>query len=267
MPFFKHDGVHFQYEVKGEGMPIFFLHGLGGSIDQSFDILGSLEGYQIHAMAFRGHDQTAFDGRVERLNFESFASDLEAFIDYLKIDKFVLGGISMGAGISLNFTLRHPEKVEKLILHRPAWLNKPLPEYLKMVYEMACLIEKEGIENARKLIVKTPLFQKMKYIAPEAVEVLWEQWQHPLAGDFYPLIKHVPASVPFQDFEDLKRITCPTLVLGTDKDPIHPTQFAEVLAREIPNATYEKTAPRYVLPDEHTREVRAKIQTFLGQSH
>lgn len=265
MPFFQHDNVHFQYRIIGSGKPLFFLHGLGGSIDQAEFVLSGLEGFQVQTMAFRGHSETLFDGRTECLNFDTFARDFEAFLDFLNVEKLTLGGISMGAGISLNFAVRYPQRVEKLILHRPAWLNEPLPEYLRMIHEMACLIEKNGIEQARTAIVKTPLFQKMKAEAPEAVAMLWEQWQHPLAGDFWPLIKYVPASMPFENFEDLKKITCPSLVIGTGFDPIHPIHFAERLAKEIPNAEFVETAPRYVEPERHQREVREAIQGFLDE--
>ncbi|MCR9287887.1 MAG: alpha/beta hydrolase [Bacteroidetes bacterium] len=267
MPFFQHDHLHFHYQIEGSGKPIFFLHGLGGSIDQAFDVLKGLKNHQIHTLAFRGHSQTVFDGRTECLNFDTFASDFEAFLNYLDIKELVLGGISMGAGVSLNFAIRYPERVKKLILHRPAWLNKPLPEYLKMIHQMACFIEEKGVVQARKNIVKTPLFQKMKNVAPEAVDMLWQQWQNPLAGEFYPLIKHIPASIPFESFEDLKKIKCPTLVIGTGRDPIHPIHFAQKLAKEIPYAVFESTSPRYVEPEKHQREVVEKIQLFLDKEH
>ena len=35
----------------------------------------------------------------------------------------------MGAGIALNFTLRHPERVLGLVLSRPAWLDAPNPAF------------------------------------------------------------------------------------------------------------------------------------------
>ncbi len=263
MPFFSNDNTDFYYESQGKGTPLFFLHGLGGDIAQPFETLAGLEGFQIYSMESRGHGNTQFDKDVSKLNFDTLANDFLAFANHLNIETFILGGISMGAGISLNFSLKHPQRVSKLILHRPAWLNQPLPAYLKMVHEMACQIELKGVDAAIDFIYQSEDFNNMQKNAPEAAESLKGLWENPKLETFSPLLKHIPASTPFQHFEDLKNIQCPTLVIGTSEDPIHPLEFAKTLTENIPGAIFKETAPRYIVPEKHQKEVVEAVQKFL----
>jgi pimeloyl-ACP methyl ester carboxylesterase len=56
-------------------------------------------------------------------------------MDYLRLPQAIVGGISMGAAVALNFTLRFPERVLGLILSRPAWLDGPLPSNVRIYAE------------------------------------------------------------------------------------------------------------------------------------
>ncbi len=40
----------------------------------------------------------------------------------------MVGGISLGAAVAVNVALRHPGRVLGLVLVRPAWIDRPLPE-------------------------------------------------------------------------------------------------------------------------------------------
>jgi pimeloyl-ACP methyl ester carboxylesterase len=51
------------------------------------------------------------------LSFEAWVRDLEAVVDAAGIERFPLLGISQGASIAIAYAVRHPERVERLILH------------------------------------------------------------------------------------------------------------------------------------------------------
>ncbi len=65
---------------------------------------------------------------AEAATFDVFADDLIALADQLGLDRFVVGGISLGAGTALNLAIRYPERVSALVLCRPAWLDRPQAE-------------------------------------------------------------------------------------------------------------------------------------------
>ncbi|EHS51779.1 alpha/beta hydrolase fold containing protein [Rhizobium sp. PDO1-076] len=56
------------------------------------------------------------DWDVEDLSFEAFVEDLEAVVDRLGLDRFPLLGISQGCAVSIEYAVRHPERVTGLVL-------------------------------------------------------------------------------------------------------------------------------------------------------
>jgi pimeloyl-ACP methyl ester carboxylesterase/DNA-binding CsgD family transcriptional regulator len=54
---------------------------------------------------------------VGELSFEAWVSDLEAVVQATKVERFALLGISQGASVAIEYAVRHPEKVTKIILY------------------------------------------------------------------------------------------------------------------------------------------------------
>lgn len=53
---------------------------------------------------------------IKQAGLDSLVSFLEAFVDHMKLDKFILMGNSLGGHIALIYTLEHQKKVDKLVL-------------------------------------------------------------------------------------------------------------------------------------------------------
>jgi pimeloyl-ACP methyl ester carboxylesterase/DNA-binding winged helix-turn-helix (wHTH) protein len=51
------------------------------------------------------------------LSFESWVRDLEAVVDAERLERFSLLGISQGCAVAIAYTVRHPERVDKLVLY------------------------------------------------------------------------------------------------------------------------------------------------------
>lgn len=56
------------------------------------------------------------DWKVNEISFESFVSDLEAVVEAAGLKRFALVGISQGASVSIEYAVRHPQRVSHLIL-------------------------------------------------------------------------------------------------------------------------------------------------------
>jgi pimeloyl-ACP methyl ester carboxylesterase/DNA-binding winged helix-turn-helix (wHTH) protein len=57
------------------------------------------------------------DWQVEDLGFPALVADLEAVVAAAGLDRFSLLGISQGGAVAIEYAVRHPEKVERLILY------------------------------------------------------------------------------------------------------------------------------------------------------
>lgn len=124
MPFFQHDAVRFHYRQTGRGLPFVFQHGLGGTVNQPFGLFTPPAGFQLMAFDFRCHGKTEPLGDPQRIGISAFADDLLVWLDRLQISRAIIGGISLGAAVALNFTLRFPDRVVGLVQsHPPGWQN------------------------------------------------------------------------------------------------------------------------------------------------
>ena len=97
MPYLSRDNLEFYYRERGDGIPCFFQHGLGGETDKIFDLIQLPAGYKLLGLDCRGHGNTTPLGPAEKLCFDAFSDDLIALMDHLGIERAVVGGTSMGA--------------------------------------------------------------------------------------------------------------------------------------------------------------------------
>lgn len=119
MPFVKSGDIDLYYEMHGpkvgDAPVIVFAHGAGGN---------HLSWWQ-QVPHFRKHYTcVVFDHRTYGASIEAeggpggaaFVDDLETLLDHLGIERATLAAQSMGGWTCLGFALRHPERVERLLM-------------------------------------------------------------------------------------------------------------------------------------------------------
>ena len=151
MPFFEHDGLNFHYLDKGSGMPFLFQHGLGGDVNQISGLFRPPTGVRLITFDCRAHGETRPLGNQEKISIAAFTDDLLALMNYLQVDRAIIGGISMGAAVAQNCVLRHPERVMGLVLSRPAWVDRPRPENVAVFSEIAHFIRQHGAKRGQEM--------------------------------------------------------------------------------------------------------------------
>ena len=269
MPSFPHDGIQFHYRdshpgENGGGLtPFIFQHGLGADVQQTFDLFAPPPGFRLLAFDCRAHGETRPVGPEEKISVAQSAEDLGAFLDFLKMDSAIIGGISMGAAIALHFALTHPARVRGLVLSRPAWLDESRAAQMQPFTELAhCLREHGAVEGARRF-QESPAYQQVLKVSPDNAASLLAQFTQPRAEETAVKLARIPAHVPAHTRADWKRLTVPTLVLANRRDAVHPFEFGETLAREIPGAAFAEIAPKSVSLQQHTADVRRALEQFL----
>jgi pimeloyl-ACP methyl ester carboxylesterase len=263
MPFFTHDGLNFHYLDKGRGTPFVFQHGLGGDVSQPFGIFAPPPGFRLLAFDCRAHGETRPLGEPERIALACFANDLLTFMDHLGLAAAIVGGISMGAAVALNFTLRFPQRVSGLVLSRPAWLDSPMLRNATIYARIAQLIRRYGPERGQELFQQSKEYKEVLSDSPDSANSLIGQFQNPRAAETVIKLERIPNDSPSRDRREWNSIQVPTLVLASRQDPIHPFEFGEILAREIPGAEFKELTPKSVSRDRHAAEVQEFVGSFL----
>jgi len=103
-------------EWSTEGVPLVLLHGLGNEAHLWDDFVPAVAAhYRVLALDQRGHGDSDWDPEA-RYDAESMTDDLEAVLNALEIDRFVLVGFSMGGRVAMTFAGRHPERLAGLVI-------------------------------------------------------------------------------------------------------------------------------------------------------
>jgi pimeloyl-ACP methyl ester carboxylesterase len=108
--------VHYRDEGRKDGPALVLVHGSNASL-QAWEPWVALLGdtWRIVSLDLPGHGLT---GRVPDDDYSTgaYIATVAAIADRLGIDRFALGGNSMGGGVAWQFALAHPERVSALIL-------------------------------------------------------------------------------------------------------------------------------------------------------
>jgi pimeloyl-ACP methyl ester carboxylesterase len=102
------------FRQQGQGHPLIILHGLLGSSD-NWHSLGRLfaENFSVYLVDQRNHGQSPHS---DEINYKLMTEDLEGFMAENKITKAHLIGHSMGGKTVMNFAVKNPGMVDKLIV-------------------------------------------------------------------------------------------------------------------------------------------------------
>lgn len=102
------------FREYGNGQPIVILHGLFGSSDNWLTQAKYLsEDYKIYTVDLRNHGQSPHD---PEFNYKAMTEDLHEFFQDHQLSDVTLVGHSMGGKAAMNFSLAHPEMIERLVV-------------------------------------------------------------------------------------------------------------------------------------------------------
>ena len=177
------------------------------------------------------------DWSVNEFTLDAWVLDLEAVVDALGLEKFPLLGISQGAAIAIEYAVRHPEKVSRLILYggyiRGRLHRNLTPEQLEEMEVMNQLIKIGwGKEHPAFRQVFSTLF--LPEGTPEQFHAFNELQRISTSPEIAARI--VSGFQVIDVREQAKRITQPTLVLHAKGDLRIPFEEGRLMAATIPNA-------------------------------
>ena len=252
-------------EVVGEGIPLVWSHALLGSMAQDLD--GGVLAWRdlvdiarIIRFDARGHGQSECQGTPDDYAWANQARSLWEVVGQFTGERVVLGGASMGSGVSLHAACMRPERVKGLVLVIPprAWEWR---EGKAGGYRITANI----VKYSRGLPFK--LLGKMSFPTGSSFR---KNARGVIARD---LATANPAGVvgamrgaALSDFparEALAALDVPTLILAWPDDATHPLAVAEDLHRVLPDSRLE-IAAREEDPYAWPELVREFLESLQG---
>lgn len=238
MPVIDHDDLEIHYVVHGppdlggHGPPVVLVHGLFFSTHMFDRLAARLADRTIVAIDVRGHGRSGRPKLGHRYGWGRLATDVIAVLDELRIDRAVIGGLSLGAGVALAVARQQPERIAGLILEMPVLrVSEP---FARVVFGLL----------ATGLRISSPVLGPVGYAVralprptrpPEVAMLADLLTLRPLSAA--ALIEGLQASkLPDHDPEFLAGLDVPALVIGHHWDLIHRFEDAELLAARLPDA-------------------------------
>jgi len=218
------------YETYGEGEPLLLLHGNSGSIRDFYQQIPELSKYfKVIAIDTRAQGKS-IDRTEKDFTYKIFADDIKALTDDLGLKKVNIAGWSDGGNTGLEFALKYPESLNKLITiganAAADGVDEELTDNFKLSLKAMQYENKPEKFNERRLL---------KLMLKE------------------PNISN----------KDLNKIQADVLVIAGEKDVIKP-EHSELLSKQIPNAKLKiyKDAT-HMIPFENADQLNKDIVEFL----
>ncbi len=102
----------YRYIDEGQGEILLLLHGLFGALSNWAGVINHFKSnYRVIIPLMPIHEMP-----IKEAGCEGLTEFIEGFVDFKGLDKFSVIGNSLGGHVALIYTLRHPEKIQRLIL-------------------------------------------------------------------------------------------------------------------------------------------------------
>jgi pimeloyl-ACP methyl ester carboxylesterase len=230
------DGMRFHYlDWTGPVPPVLLLHG-GGLTAHTWDLtcVGLRKRHRCLALDQRGHGDSEWSPEVD-YSREAHARDLQAFVDTLWLDRYVLVGQSMGAMNALVHAARNPGRVLALVMI-DAGPNVQMEgvdritEFTRSSGQLASIeeyVERAVAFNPRRdpMVLRRSILHNLR----QHPDGRWAwKWDPRRPRTTYALAKEWLADL----WSDVDRVACPTLVVrGAESDVFTGDQAAELARR------------------------------------
>jgi pimeloyl-ACP methyl ester carboxylesterase len=264
-------GYHVHYRDDGDpNLPLLvLLHGFGDSFTTWEGWVRALKTqFHIISVDFPGHGLTRAP-QGSRLSAEGLADFVDAFAAQLALPKFAVAGNSMGGGAAWQLAVRHPQRIDALILVDAAGFPNDAPPgkvplaFKLLQYPLGRAVLSK-IDN-RPLIeegLKTDVYDK-SLITPFIVD-RWADFQR--APGHRAILMSIDMSAPATAAAELvSTIKAPTLILWGESDPLIEPAAAQKFAAAIAGAkliTYPKVGhlPQIEIPQRSAADVAAFLK-------
>jgi len=117
VPIIERAGVGIYYEEHGAGPPLLLSHGYGATCRMwNGQIAAFTAKWHVIVWDMRGHGLSDDPADPAAYSTALTVGDMVAILDACRVERAVIGGLSLGGVMSLAFHLAHPERVRALIL-------------------------------------------------------------------------------------------------------------------------------------------------------
>jgi 3-oxoadipate enol-lactonase len=230
MPSATINGSTIHFESQGDGPPLVFVHGLGGTSNVWHAQRVTLSRYcRVVALDLPGSGRS--DKGRKSYSIEGWADDVAGLIDHLNLSGAVVVGHSMGTVIVQKFAAKYPQKTRAIVLAGAlVELGQPGKEAFT---KRAETVESQGMIGVTDQILPGALSPGTREGNPTLAGLVREMLLSNCPACY---AAHCRALIAGSARAEQPRIACPTLLVVGDQDPVTPLSLQQQIAAAIANS-------------------------------
>ena len=243
----------------GEAPPVVLLHGLSASAVHFAPILRELRSVcrRVVAVDMPGHG--ASERPTEPLTGHSLWSGVQAALDDLNIEPFVLFGSSMGGFVAVRYAGARPERLAGLVLCSPGGAPLRGVELSKFKARFSLRRHADGLGFVDAFLARRP-------ISPVRHALAWGVRQ--TMAD--PAIRSLLASVGHDDFlqaDELRTLAPPTYLMWGQREGLLPEVCFQFYAANLPKTAWIERPIEFGHTPylEHPTAFMVRLRAFLRE--
>jgi len=214
-------------EDAGDGTAVVMVHGLGGSSNSFQPLIGRLEGYRVLRPDLPGAGRSAVRPGLSALG--QLASAVRDGVRAAGVERAHFVGHSMGTLICQYLAAERPETVASLVLFGP--ILEPPTAARAALKERAAAARSGGMVGIADAVAAGSVADGHPAAAAFVRESLMRQ-------DPAGYVAHCVA-LSVATAADHGAVSCPTLLIAGDMDPVAPVEMARRLQQSIAGARLE----------------------------
>ncbi|MEV6909410.1 alpha/beta hydrolase [Amycolatopsis sp. NPDC051071] len=259
---FTHEGHRLAYTEFGSGDRVVVLtHGMMLTRRMHAPLARKLAraGFRAITLDLLGHGDSDRPTDSWLYSMPAFAEQTVALLDHLDIESAVIGGTSLGANVALEVGVSAPDRALGLVVEMPVLDNAivaGLITFTPLLMAARFLpVTVQGVAMAVKLV---PHGNQWVDVVTDTLS----QQPAPMAALLHGVL--FGRIAPPKSIR--RKITTPALVIGHERDPIHPFGDADTLAVDMPAAEFVQARSPVELRFDPSRLTEA-IADFSARCH
>ncbi len=227
-----YQGHTIRYTERGDGdQALVLVHGLLMNRRMFKPVASQLakRGNRVICVDLLGHGDSDQPEDLRLYSMPLFARQLLALLDHLELETAVVGGTSLGANVALELAVREPDRVEGLFIEMPV-LDNALAG-VAAIFAPILL----GMRVGRPVFEVT---SRLASIVPRTNFLLdiGLDWIRRRPGPTLAVLEGLLLGETAPHREERQKIDRPALIVGHQRDPLHPFSDSGMLAEELPQA-------------------------------
>ncbi len=227
--------VHYEFHGEARGVPLVLVMGMGGSCQGWLPLQVPDFSQQHHTLIFDHRGVGGSEDPGGAFDTAQMADDMAGLFDALGIECADVLGVFMGGMVAQELALRHPQRVDRLVLVG-TWARPDAKR--RLLLEQWRDLARSGVST--EMLVRERLLWTLQDDTLEQGDLIEAMVQFfardgaPLSADVFA--RQCDACLRHDSADRLRQIRARTLVVCGRQDALTPPKFHRELADEIPGA-------------------------------